>query len=45
MAIVNKKKVDAIRIAEAMKEGFKTAGFEAIAFVTKPGKGVCLVEK
>ncbi len=44
LAVVNKKKADAVKIAEAMKEGFKSAGFEATAFATRPGRGVRLME-
>jgi homoserine kinase len=45
LAVVNNKKADASKVALAMKEGFKSAGFEATAFATKPGKGVTLMEK
>jgi homoserine kinase len=44
IAIVNKKKADAAKIADAMKEGFESAGFEATAFATRPGGGVSLLE-
>ncbi len=44
IAIVNKKKADASKIASAMKEGFESAGLNATAFATRPGKGVCLLE-
>jgi homoserine kinase len=44
IAIVNKKKADAAKIADAMKEGFESAGFEATAFATRPGGGVSLME-
>ena len=44
IAIVNKKKADAPKIARAMKEGFETAGCKATSFATRPGKGVCLLE-
>jgi hypothetical protein len=44
LAIVNKKKADAAKVAEAMRQGFVSAGFEATAFVTKPGRGVCVLE-
>jgi homoserine kinase len=44
LAVVNKQKCDAIKVAEVMREGYLSAGFEATAFVTKPGKGVCLQE-
>ena len=44
LAVVNKN-ADAAKVAAAMKEGFKSAGYEATAFATKPGRGVCLLEK
>ena len=45
LAVVNKKSGDSAKVAVAMKEGFKSAGFEATAFATRPGRGVYLVEK
>ncbi len=45
LAVVNRKNANAEKVAAAMKEGFKTAGFEATAFVTRAGRGVCLLEK
>jgi homoserine kinase len=45
LAVVNKKSGDSAKVATAMKEGFESAGFEAIAFATRPGRGVYLVEK
>jgi homoserine kinase len=44
IAIVNKKKADASKIARAMKEGFESARLNATAFATRPGKGVRLLE-
>jgi homoserine kinase len=44
LAVVNKRKADATKVAAAMREGFKSAGYEATAFATKPGKGVSLME-
>ncbi len=44
IAVVNKAKADAVKVADAMKEGFKSAGFEATAFATRPGKGACIME-
>ena len=44
IAVVNKKKADASKIANAMKEGFKAAGLNATAFATRSGRGVCLLE-
>src|SRR3990170_2898662 len=40
IAIVNKKKADASKVASAMKAGFESAGLKATAFATRPGKGV-----
>ncbi|MGD0995279.1 MAG: homoserine kinase [Candidatus Bathyarchaeia archaeon] len=45
IAVVNKKQAIAAKVAAAMKEGFKSAGCEATAFATKPGKGICIMEK
>jgi homoserine kinase len=44
MAIVNKKTADAAKVALAMQEGFRSAGFDSNAFATKPGKGACVLE-
>jgi len=44
IAIVNKKKADASKIANAMKEGFESAGLNATAFATRPGRGVRLLK-
>jgi homoserine kinase len=44
IAIVNKKKADASKIANAMKEGFESAGLNVTAFATRPGRGVRLLE-
>ena len=44
ISIVNKKKADVSKIANAMKEGFKAAGLNATAFATRSGRGVCLLE-
>jgi homoserine kinase len=45
IAVVNKKQAVAAKILAAMKEGFNSAGCEATAFATKPGKGACLIER
>jgi homoserine kinase len=45
LAVVNKKSGDGAKVAAAMKQGFKSAGFEATTFATRPGKGVQLMEK
>jgi len=44
MAVVNINKAEASKVAEAMEKGFKSAGVNADAFCTKPGKGVTLLE-
>ena len=45
IAVVNKKSSNVFKVASAMKEGFKSAGFEATALVTKPGQGVRVLKK
>jgi len=44
IAILNTDKADASKVAEAMEEGFKSAGVSATTICTKPGKGVSLLE-
>jgi homoserine kinase len=44
IAVVNKKKADALAVAGAMRQGFESAGFSAAAFATRPGRGACLME-
>jgi homoserine kinase len=44
IAIVNTSKADVSKVAEAMEEGFKSAGLNATTICTKPGKGVSLIE-
>jgi hypothetical protein len=44
IAIVNKNKGDAAKVAAAMHEGFHSAGYDSHAFATRPGKGAYLVE-
>ncbi len=44
IAIVNKKKVDASKVTNAMRKGFEAAGLDATAFATRSGGGVCLLE-
>lgn len=44
IAMVNRKNGDATKIALAMRDGFKSAGFDSNAFATRPGKGTCLLE-
>ncbi|HTY74680.1 MAG TPA: homoserine kinase, partial [Candidatus Nanoarchaeia archaeon] len=45
LAIVNKKNANSQKVASAMKEGFKEAGFQSTAFATRAGGGVSLLEK
>ncbi|MGF3522288.1 MAG: homoserine kinase [Candidatus Bathyarchaeia archaeon] len=45
IAVVNKKKANVEKVAQAMKESFEATGLDAIAFTTKPGEGVSLMEK
>jgi homoserine kinase len=44
IAVVNRDKVDAVKVALAMREGFLSAGYNANVFATRPGKGACVVE-
>jgi homoserine kinase len=44
MAIVNKRKANASKVAEAMKAAFESIGFTATAFATTSGKGVHVLE-
>lgn len=44
IAIVDTKNSETTKITHAMKAGFKSVGVEASTFVTKPGKGVSLLE-
>jgi len=44
IAIINTDKANASKVAEAMEEGFKSAGVSATTICTKPGKGVSLTE-
>jgi homoserine kinase len=44
IAIVNGKTGDTAKVAVAMREGFLSAGYDANAFATKPGKGAYVVE-
>jgi homoserine kinase len=43
IAIINTDKAEASKVAEAMEEGFKSAGVNATTICTKPGKGVSLL--
>jgi len=45
IAIVNKKKANSGKVAQAMKESFEDVGLEATAFATRPSKGVSLIEE
>jgi homoserine kinase len=44
IAIVNRKTGDAAKVAVAMGEGFRSAGYDANSFATRPGKGACILE-
>ncbi len=44
MAIVNKRKANAPKVANAMKAAFESAGFAATAFATTAGRGVHALE-
>jgi homoserine kinase len=44
MAIVNKRKANTTKIANAMKLAFESAGFAATAFATTAGRGVHVLE-
>jgi homoserine kinase len=44
IAIANNEIVDSTKVAHAMQEGFRLAGIDSVAFITKPGKGACLLE-
>jgi len=44
IAIVNKNKVNATKVAKAMKEAFEDTGLAATAFVTAPGRGAQILE-
>ncbi len=45
IAIVNKMKANAAKVANAMKAGFESSGLGATAFATEPGRGVYVSEK
>jgi homoserine kinase len=45
IAIVNKEKADVRKVAVAMQEGFKSVGLESTCYVTRAGKGACLLAK
>jgi homoserine kinase len=45
LAIVNSKTADALKVADAMKEGFQSAGCDSTAFATKPGKGASIIQE
>lgn len=44
IAIINRRKADAIKVAEAMKNAFESVGFTATAFATSVGRGVYSLE-
>jgi homoserine kinase len=45
LAVVNKKNANFQKVALAMKEGFKEAGYQSTAFATRAGRGVSLPEE
>jgi len=45
IAIVDEKRIPAIRVAQAMKEAFETGGVGCRAFSSKPAKGAKIVEE
>jgi homoserine kinase len=45
IAIVNNRKANSAKVADAMKAGFESSDLKATAFATKPGRGAHLVEK
>ncbi|MEM3641597.1 MAG: homoserine kinase [Candidatus Bathyarchaeia archaeon] len=44
IAVIDNNETVASKVAESMVKGFKSAGVDAEAFCTKPGKGVSLLE-
>jgi homoserine kinase len=44
IAIVNKKRANSAKVAEAMKEAFESTGLKATAFATEPGRGTHILE-
>ena len=44
IALINKRKTEASKVAEAMKGAFESTGFKASAFATSPGKGIHVSE-
>jgi|YelNatPaOPRAMG01_1025707.scaffolds.fasta_scaffold00478_20 homoserine kinase len=45
LAVVNSKRADTQKVADAMHEGFKSAGVRAEVFTTRPGKGATVLEE
>lgn len=45
IAFVNGKTCDAAKVAVAMGEGFRSAGYDVDVFATRPGKGAYVVEE
>jgi homoserine kinase len=43
LAIINNKKAKTLKVAQAMKEAFKSSGLDSITVETKPGKGASIV--
>jgi len=44
IAIVNKKRANSAKVAEAMKKAFESTGLKATAFATTPGRGTYALE-
>lgn len=44
IAVIDENHASLFNVAEAMKDGFKRAGVDAEVFLTRPGKGVSLLE-
>jgi homoserine kinase len=45
LAIINNKKAKTLKVAQAMREAFKSSGLDSITVETKPGKGTSIMEK
>ncbi len=44
IAIINRRRTDSRKVRHAMRESFKSVGVDSEGFITKPGKGACLLE-
>lgn len=45
IAVIDENETSPTNVAKAMKDGFKRAGVDSEVFLTKPGKGVSLLEE